>query len=168
MGCSTGGAPAQLLKVDSGALNVNLLAEPTIIGGSFPVFIGTVNRFMEKVNRTQEPFVSATLLNGWTSYIDGIRYAKNDLGMVTVNISVHAGNANSIISNIPAGYRPIGNQLLNLFNASTGNLNSSLPILISTDGNISVQTGAIENNVYTESISYAGNKNKKCHLFTKL
>lgn len=58
-----------------------------------------------KANKTQEAWISATLINGWTG---SIQYAKNDLGLVTFTMYASGGivSGGTVIATLPVGYRP--------------------------------------------------------------
>ncbi len=73
----------------------------------------------EKANKTQEAYITATLLNGWTGTVE---YAKSDNGFVTIwfDLVVGTGTAFTNILTIPIPYRPRRTAGIYMINNSTG------------------------------------------------
>ena len=70
----------------------------------------------EKANITQEAWISATLLNGWTGTL---RYYKDSLGSIRVVGLISGGvtTGGTVIFNLPSGYRinSVGPAMRNIF-----------------------------------------------------
>lgn len=64
----------------------------------------------EKANKTQEGWITPTLLNGWRAhdFVSGILFRKDDFGNVTIRGMVAGGTVTigTVLFNLPNGYRP--------------------------------------------------------------
>jgi len=82
--------------------------------------------------KLQEAWITATLLNGWTGTL---KYAKNDLGMVTLAGALTVGTDTaytSIAADLPIGYRSTnGPKVVPVLNNTTGSVSSGLRIATS-------------------------------------
>lgn len=66
------------------------------------------NLYFEKAGKTQEAWITPTLLNGWEAY-DGVsapQYIKDELGFVLFRGLLKTGVAGTNAFTIPVGYRP--------------------------------------------------------------
>ena len=92
-----------------------------------------------KANKAQEAWITGTLENGWTVLGDGVKYAKNDLGMVTVRFYATAGTITALttVFTLPAGYRPYEQMIFPIFNPSSGAY-SNYALYIHTDGRVRI------------------------------
>ena len=61
----------------------------------------------EKASKTQEAWITPTLLNGWVNNSGVIsRFKRDAMGVVWCELFINGGNTSSIIFNLPIGYRP--------------------------------------------------------------
>ncbi|ALV21069.1 hypothetical protein [Carnobacterium antarcticum] len=104
-----------------------------------------------KANRSLEPFISGTTLNGWSGKVE---YAKNDLGQVLFKAKLTAGtvSGSTALCLIPSGYRPFVRVFFGGFNVTKGLALSDM--FIHTNGNIYLNTSSV--NVSTgDSIEFS-------------
>ena len=103
-----------------------------------------------KANKGQEPWITGTLMSGWTGLF---QYAKNDLGFVILRMNVTAGGtlAGGTIVTLPAGYRPSVRFNFSLTRVSD-NAVSGLDLVVSSDGRIKIPA----NSSITEGTQYHG------------
>jgi hypothetical protein len=110
----------------------------------------------EKANKALETFISATLLNGWSASNGiGIQYAKNDLGLIILNIGLIGGtaiNSGTKIATLPSGYRPISSMPMYLCSQASGA--TSLSLSIEQSGDIILRTAFTTGNIYTGELVF--------------
>lgn len=95
----------------------------------------------EKASKTQEDWITPTLLNSWAAVsIYVIQYRKNQLGNVEIRGRVTGGAAGTAVFTLPAGYRPPYTQ----FWVSQGNSAVSYGN-VDTNGNVNLQSGGATN-----------------------
>lgn len=85
---------------------------------------------------------SPTLQNGWVNYGSGwatLQYTKASDGVVTVRGLIKSGTTTggTVIANLPAGYRPPGQELF----ATIANADIFARVDVTTSGNIIIQSG---------------------------
>lgn len=102
--------------------------------------------------RLQENFIDIPLQNGWTIFGDGVRYAKNDLGVVTLCFLASVGtNASyTIIASLAEGYRPIQSLVVGVRNFITG---ARAGFVIVTNSDIQVADG-VDGDIIEFQVSY--------------
>ena len=67
--------------------------------------ISTIKTEIEKkANRKQEDWITPTLLNGWTEGGAGVKYMKDEFGVVRLDMSIVPGSGDMFV--FPVGYRP--------------------------------------------------------------
>jgi len=91
-----------------------------------------------KANKTQEAWITPTLLNGWVNNAGNTsRYKKDAMGVVWVELFVNAGTTSSVIFQLPVGYRPTQSLFI------TGNASgATAQIILAPGGNINHSAGA--------------------------
>ena len=105
----------------------------------------------EKANRTQEAWITPTLLNGWTATSGfSIGYMKDTLGFVHIRGAVTGGNVGLSILQLPVGYRPP--QTTSFATTANGLFGR---LMIDIGGNLFLLTGS-NTNVYLDCIIYMG------------
>ena len=102
-----------------------------------------------------EALIDGILQNGWASYMSyGIKYRKNDLGIVTVILSAISGTITplTIIATLPVGYRPNNQIIFPLFAPASGNGKDFNVTIRGSDGLIRICTDT----VLTAGVAYTG------------
>lgn len=76
---------------------------------------------------------TAILQNGWTGIL---KYRKNDLGQVSIHANIYPGTTanGTLLTALPAEYKPISAVIAQHYNLSNGIIESN--IAIATDGNL--------------------------------
>ena len=103
--------------------------------------------------KIQENLVTATLQNGWTGTI---KYRKNDLGQVELQITVTASatvTSKTIIATLPAGYKGFASEIPAYDNNTFG-----FSFIIDSNGSIIIASNNFVQGVtYYASMIYYGN-----------
>lgn len=74
-----------------------------------PTQLSTIETLqLDKANKTQEDWITPTLLNGWTSYAGhAVQYYKDEFNVVHIRgRAIPTGATNSILFTLPTGYKP--------------------------------------------------------------
>lgn len=145
--------PAQLnekaLKTEVGLLSGLLTTAKTSL-------VNAINElFNSKVNKTQEDWITPTLLNGFTQLSTFyIRYRKDGFGRVHFRGAV-TGNSTpgAIICNLPVGYRPIGAEIA-IVSYGTGSL-ISVAITVLPNGDVKLAKPNGSTGYFLDAISFA-------------
>ena len=66
-----------------------------------------------KASKTQEAWITPTLLNGWVQHtaFENVGYMKDDMGFVHLRGGVSSGTIGTLLLILPSGYRQVGNKL---------------------------------------------------------
>ena len=109
--------------------------------------------YQEKANKVQEAWITPTLLNGWTG---NVKYAKNDLGQVTLKFNIIAGTTTiaTKICSLTSGYRPIYIVGIRGNNPSSG---PNCDLRLQPNGDLEIIVGVSTGNVVQGEIVFSTN-----------
>lgn len=96
---------------------------------------------LNKANKTQQNWISATLLNGWVdgTLATGAKYFKDEFGIVHLSGDIESGatTVGTVLLTLPTGYRP-----RNTFPTQGINLSANQGVILQiyTDGTFAIMT----------------------------
>lgn len=103
--------------------------------------------YQEKANKTQEAWLTPTLVNGFTSATGHpVRYFKNEFGIVRLAGRIVIPTTGMPAVYLPAGYRPSVEQSLPVLSIATGTVVTRLTV--NTDGGLRFYGTAAEVSLY--------------------
>lgn len=100
--------------------------------------VSIANLAQLKADKTQEAWITPTLLNSWANYAaisTAVGYFKDELGYVKLRGAINTGTAGTVAMVLPTGYRPAQNVHF-VCRCSSGAVGS---ITVDTGGNVIVQ-----------------------------
>lgn len=105
------------------------------------------NLYNEKANKTQEAWITPTLISGWTEASGyKVRYMKDEFGFIHLKGRLTGGTLGSPAFNLPSGYRPLETQFYPMLASgafASGYVNSAGAVTPSGGSNINVQLDGI-------------------------
>lgn len=101
------------------------------------VAVGAINELnVNKANKTQEAWLTPTLLNGVTNFASReVGYRKNGFGNIEIMGVIVPPNSGTTVFNLPIGYRPT---LLTYYTGTTAGDNRAVGVEISAAGVVKV------------------------------
>jgi hypothetical protein len=99
--------------------------------------------YTEKANKTQEAWITPTLLNAWTEVAGyPVRYMKDEMGFVHIKGRVTGGTLGLRVFTLPSGYRMLGSVVKFPL---IGDVSTACSVQIQADGGVTIMTGTAAN-----------------------
>lgn len=95
----------------------------------------------------QEPWNTPTFLNSWLNFGSGLNpagYWKDTLGVVHLRGTVKCTTPNTVIFNLPAGYRPPNRELFIVMSAGAGFATTMGRVDVLANGDVQQMLGGSE------------------------
>ena len=140
-------------ELNNGQLDTRYFTETELSNGALDTRYYTetevTNALALKADKTQEAWITPTLLNGWVESLFSIRYRKDSFGIVHIKGRISGGTNGTVAFILPVGYRPT--QATGMLGMSDTNV---VPrITVNSDGTVTINNFTAY--MYLDSISFS-------------